>query len=39
MSETEDSGASKPAEPAPEESSPEDGGAFDPYDDAGSVSS
>ncbi|KAK1667240.1 hypothetical protein QYE76_055399 [Lolium multiflorum] len=37
--ETEDSGSSKPAEPAPEESSPEDEGNFDPYDDAGSVSS
>jgi hypothetical protein len=38
-SETEDSGASKPTEPAAEESSPEDGDAFDPYGDAGSVSS
>ncbi|KAK1646611.1 hypothetical protein QYE76_064416 [Lolium multiflorum] len=35
----EDSGASKPAEPAAELSSPEDGDAFDPYGDAGSVSS
>jgi hypothetical protein len=37
--ETEDSGASKPTEPAAEESSPDDGDAFDPYGDAGSVSS
>jgi hypothetical protein len=37
--EIEDSGASKPTEPAPEESSPEDEGNFDPYDDAGSMSS
>ncbi|KAK1649077.1 hypothetical protein QYE76_066882 [Lolium multiflorum] len=37
--ETEDSGASKPAEHAVEETSPEDEGAFDPYGDAGSVSS
>jgi hypothetical protein len=38
-SETEDSGSSKPTEPAVEESSPEDGDAFNPYGDAGSVSS
>ncbi|KAK1678031.1 hypothetical protein QYE76_038879 [Lolium multiflorum] len=38
-SETEDFGASKLAELALEESFPEDEGNFDPYDDAGSVSS
>ncbi|KAK1616629.1 hypothetical protein QYE76_022146 [Lolium multiflorum] len=38
-SETEDSDTSKPDGPAAEESSPEDGDAFDPYGDAGSVSS
>ncbi|KAK1683411.1 hypothetical protein QYE76_044259 [Lolium multiflorum] len=37
--ETEDSGASKPTEPVAKEASPEDEGAFDPYGDAGSVSS
>ncbi|KAK1601685.1 hypothetical protein QYE76_072017, partial [Lolium multiflorum] len=37
--ETEDSGASKPAEPAAEESSLDDGDDLDPYGDAGSVSS
>jgi hypothetical protein len=35
----EDFGASKPAEPAAEESSPEDESAFDPYTDDGIVSS
>jgi hypothetical protein len=35
----EDSGASKPTEPTGEETSPEDEGAFDPFDDAGAVSS
>jgi hypothetical protein len=35
----EDSGTSKPTTPAAEESSPEKEGAFDPYDDAGAVSS
>jgi hypothetical protein len=35
----EDSDASKPTEPAPEESSPEEEGGFNPYDDAGSVNS
>ena len=33
----EDSGASKPTEPAAEE--PEEEGAFDPYDEAGAISS
>jgi hypothetical protein len=37
--EVEDSSASKPTEPAAEESSPEEEGAFDPFDNAGSVSS
>jgi hypothetical protein len=37
--ETEDYGASKPTEPAAEESSPDDGDDLDPYGDAGSVSS
>ncbi|KAK1685334.1 hypothetical protein QYE76_046182 [Lolium multiflorum] len=38
-SEIEDSGASKPAEPAVEETSPEDEDALDPYGGTGSVSS
>jgi hypothetical protein len=37
--EVEDSGTSKPMEPAVKETSPEEEGAFNPYDDAGSVSS
>ena len=37
--EVEDSGTSKPTDPAAEETSPEEEGAFNPYDDAGSVSS
>ena len=37
--EVEDSGASKLTEPAAEESSPEEEGAFNPFEDAGSVSS
>ncbi|KAK1693407.1 hypothetical protein QYE76_010104 [Lolium multiflorum] len=37
--EVEDSGTSKPTESAAEETSPEEEGAFNPYDDAGSVSS
>jgi hypothetical protein len=37
--EVEDSGTSKPTGSPAEEASPEDGGAFDPYDDVGSVSS
>ena len=37
--EVEDSGTSKPMEPTAEETSPEEEGAFNPYDDAGSVSS
>ncbi|KAK1642389.1 hypothetical protein QYE76_060194 [Lolium multiflorum] len=35
----EDSGTSRPTTPAAEETSPEEEGAFDPYDDAGAVSS
>ena len=37
--EVEDSGTSKPTEPTAEETSPEEEGAFNPYDDTGSVSS
>ncbi|KAK1653674.1 hypothetical protein QYE76_071479 [Lolium multiflorum] len=37
--EVEDFGTSKPSEPAVEETSPEEEAAFNPYDDAGSVSS
>ncbi|KAK1620330.1 hypothetical protein QYE76_025847 [Lolium multiflorum] len=37
--EVEDSGTSKPSESAPEETSHEEEGAFNPYDDAGSVNS
>ncbi|KAK1625824.1 hypothetical protein QYE76_000139 [Lolium multiflorum] len=37
--EIEDSGTSKATEPAVEETTPEEEGAFNPYDDAGSVSS
>ncbi|KAK1613678.1 hypothetical protein QYE76_019195 [Lolium multiflorum] len=37
--EVEDSGTSKPTDPAAEEMSPKEWGAFNPYDDAGSVSS
>ena len=37
--EVEDSGTSKPTEPAAEEYSPEEEGAFDPFDNAGAVSS
>ena len=37
--EIEDSGTSKATEPAVEETAPEEEGAFNPYDDAGSVSS
>ena len=37
--EVEDSGTSKPTELTAEETSPEEEGAFNPYDDAGSVSS
>ncbi|KAK1662575.1 hypothetical protein QYE76_050734 [Lolium multiflorum] len=37
--EVEDSGSSKPTEPDAEEMSPEEEGTFNPYDDAGSVSS
>jgi hypothetical protein len=37
--EVEDSGTSKPTGSPAEEASPEDEGAFNPYDDAGSVSS
>jgi hypothetical protein len=34
-----DFGASKPTQPAAEEFSPEEEGAFDPYDEAGTISS
>jgi hypothetical protein len=37
--EVEDSGSSKPTEPAAEEMSPEEEGTFNPFDDASSVSS
>ncbi|KAK1642410.1 hypothetical protein QYE76_060215 [Lolium multiflorum] len=37
--EVEDSGTSKPTDPTAEETPPEEEGAFNPYDDAGSVSS